>query len=106
MGAFTHREHSVKLSPEQVRDIADLARLDLDDEEVSRFADQLSEVFAYFQRLQELDTAHIAPTASVLPLKNVMRPDESLPPLPPDQVVANAPDAEDNQFRVSAVLDD
>jgi aspartyl-tRNA(Asn)/glutamyl-tRNA(Gln) amidotransferase subunit C len=89
-----------------VRDIAELARLALDEAEVARYAEQLSEVFDYFQRLQELDTDHIAPTASVLPLHNVMRSDESLPPLSPEQVVANAPDSQDNQFRVSAVLDE
>ena len=105
MSAFTSEGDNVELSTEQVREIAELARLDLSDEELARFTGQLSEVLNYFQRLQELDTSHIEPTASVLPLKNVMRPDESLPPLSPEQVVANAPDSQDSQFRVSAVLD-
>jgi aspartyl-tRNA(Asn)/glutamyl-tRNA(Gln) amidotransferase subunit C len=96
----------MELSPDTVRDIAELARLDLSEAEVERFTSQLSEVFDYFQRLQELDTSHIEPTASVLPLKNVLRPDTALPPLDPAQVVANAPDAQDDQFRVSAVLDE
>jgi aspartyl-tRNA(Asn)/glutamyl-tRNA(Gln) amidotransferase subunit C len=96
----------VELSSDVVRDIAELARLELTEEEITLYASQLSQVFDYFQRLQELDTSHIAPTASVLPLKNVLRPDRSAAALSPEQVIANAPDAQDNQFRVSAVLDE
>jgi aspartyl-tRNA(Asn)/glutamyl-tRNA(Gln) amidotransferase subunit C len=94
------------LSHEEVRNIAELAKLELTDEEVALYAGQLSDILGYFQRLQELDTSHIEPTASVLPLKNVMRPDDVGEALPPEQVVANAPDAVDYQFRVSAVLGD
>lgn len=94
----------MKLTVEEVRSIAELARLDLTEDEISLYAGQLSEVLNYFERLQELDTSHIEPTASVLPLKNVLRPDVPGEALPPDEVVANAPDAEDHQFRVSAVL--
>ncbi|MBI5669617.1 MAG: Asp-tRNA(Asn)/Glu-tRNA(Gln) amidotransferase subunit GatC [Chloroflexi bacterium] len=96
----------MELSHDAVRWIADLARLELTDEEISLYAGQLSHILQHFERLQELDTSHIEPTASVLPLKNVMRPDVAQPPLPPEAVIANAPDALDNQFRVSAVLDE
>lgn len=94
----------VELTPEEVRNIAELAKLDLTADEVALYAGQLSDILGHFERLQELDTSHIAPTASVLPLKNVLRADVAAAPLSPEQVVANAPDAEDNQFRVSAVL--
>ena len=94
----------MELTTQEVRDIAELAKLDLTEDEVNRYASQLSEVFNYFQRLQALDTAHIEPTASVLPLKNVLRPDVHIDPLKPAAVVANAPVAQDQQFRVSAVL--
>jgi len=96
----------VELSYEEVRKIAELAKLDLTDEEVRLYAGQLSHVLGYFTRLQELDTSHIPPTASVLPLTNVLRPDAAAAPLTPEQVVANAPDAHDNQFRVNAVFGD
>jgi len=92
------------LTKEEVRSIAELAKLELTEEEVALYAGQLNEVFDYFKRLEELDTSHIAPTASVLPLKNVLRPDVSAEPLSPEQVIANAPDADEHQFRVSAVL--
>lgn len=94
----------MELTREEVRNIAELARLDLTEDEVTLFASQLSQTLSYFQRLQELDTSHVEPTASVLPLKNVLRPDVSGEPLSPEEVIANAPDAEDHQFRVSAVL--
>ncbi len=94
----------MELTHEEVRHIAELAKLELTDEEIERYAGQLSAILGYFQRLEELDTSHIAPTASVLPLRNVMREDVPGAALSPEQVIANAPDAEDNQFRVSAVL--
>lgn len=96
----------MELSREEVRNIAELAKLDLTEAEVELYAGQLTNILGYFQRLQELDTSHIAPTASVLPLKNVLRPDVSTEPLPPEKVILNAPDAVDFQFRVSAVLDE
>lgn len=96
----------MELSAEQVRWIAELAKLDLTDEEIARYAGQLSHILAHFESLEALDTSFIEPTASVLPLKNVLRPDAAAPALSPQQVIANAADAEDNQFRVSAVLEE
>lgn len=96
----------MELSREEVQKIAELAKLDLDENELNLYAKQLSEILGYFERLQSLDTSHIEPTASVLPLKNVMRLDRSTLPLSPEKVIANASDAVDNQFRVSAVLDE
>lgn len=93
------------LSAEQVRAIADLARLELSEDDVARYQRQLSDILIYFQKLEELDTTHIDPTSSVLPLTNVMRPDIAGAPLPVDDVVANAPDSDGQQFRVRAVLD-
>lgn len=95
----------MELSHDEVRKIAELAKLELTDEEVDLYAGQLSSILQYFRRLQELDTSHIAPTASVLPITNVFRSDKAGEPLTPEQVVANAADAVDNQFRVSSVLE-
>ncbi len=95
----------MKLSREQVIDIADLAKLDLTEQEIEQYAEQLSAVLDYADRLNELNTDDIPPTASVLPLQSVMREDEVRPSLPPEKVLANAPAAVDNQFRVDAVLE-
>jgi aspartyl-tRNA(Asn)/glutamyl-tRNA(Gln) amidotransferase subunit C len=94
----------MELSHEAVRRIAELAKLDLTDAEVNLYAGQLSNILQYFQRLQAIDTVQVSPTASVLPLKDVMRPDMSHQLITTEQALANAPDKEDNQFRVSAVL--
>ncbi len=96
----------MELSHDEVRKIAELAKLDLTDAEVALYAGQLSNVLQHFQRLQEVDTSSIPPTASVLPLKNVFRPDVAGEPLTPEEVVANAADSLDHQFRVHAVFGD
>ncbi|MBZ0278583.1 MAG: Asp-tRNA(Asn)/Glu-tRNA(Gln) amidotransferase subunit GatC [Anaerolineae bacterium] len=103
---FIKGSYPVELSHEQVRGIAELAKLDLTDDEVALYAGQLSHILQYFERLQALDTTQIEPTASVLPLKNVLREDVAGTPLDTADVIANAPDTQDNQFRVSAILGD
>ena len=91
------------LTRQEVDHIALLARLALTEEEKTRFAEQLSAVLDYAARLQELDTEAIPPTATVLPLRNVMRSDEARPPSPRDDLLANAPAAEEGCFVVQAV---
>jgi aspartyl-tRNA(Asn)/glutamyl-tRNA(Gln) amidotransferase subunit C len=93
-----------KLSREEVQHIAELARLALTDEEQALYQEQLSAMLEYFERLQELDTEAISPTATVLPLQNVMRADEPAPPFPREDILANAPAAEEGCFKVPAVL--
>lgn len=93
------------LSAEDVRAIADLARLELSEDDVALYQRQLSAILGYFQKLEELDTSRIDPTSSVLPLSNVMRADVAGDPLSVDEAIANAPDSDGEQFRVRAVLD-
>lgn len=84
--------------------IAELAKLALTEEEVERYAAQLSDILAYAERLQQVDTEAIPPTASVLPLRSVMRPDIVQPSLPREIALANGADTADGQFRVEAIL--
>ena len=93
------------LSAEDVRAIADLARLELSEDDIARYQRQLSAILGYFQKLEELDTSHIDPRSSVLPLSSVMRADVAGAPLSVDEAIANAPDSDGEQFRVRAVLD-
>lgn len=95
----------MKLNRAMVEHIAELAKLQLTEEEIDRYAEQLSDILAYAEKLQALDTDAIPPTASVLPLRNVLRPDEVAPSLPRNEVLANAADTADGQFRVDAILD-
>ena len=95
----------MKLSLAQVEHVARLAQLTLSDQEKELFREQLSSILEYAQRLQQLDTSAIPPTATVLPLENVMRDDQVRPSLPLADVLANAPDTEDGHFRVPVVLE-
>jgi len=94
-----------KLTPEDVKHIAELTRLALTPEEIAQYASDLSAILDYAQQLQEVPTDHIHPTASVLPLRNVMRPDEVQPGLDPEDALANAPQREHGYFKVPAVLE-
>ncbi len=94
----------MRLTPEDVRHVAELAKLSLTDEEVVEYAEQLSDILAYAERLSEVDTSGIPPTPFVLPLASVMREDEPEPGLTNEEALANAPDAADGFFRVKAVF--
>ena len=95
----------MSLTPEDVRHIARLARVGLSDDEVLRFQSQLSQILDYFARLQEVDTENVPPTAQTLAMHNVMREDEPQPSIDKEEVLANAPQREDDHFRVRAILE-
>ena len=95
----------MSLTLEEVEHIASLARLSLSPEEKARYREQLSAILDYMAQLRQLDTAKIEPTAAVLPLRTVLRPDEPRPSLPTAELLANAPLAEAGMFRVPPVLD-
>jgi len=95
------------LSREQVQHIARLARVGLSEEDIDRFSEQLSEILEYFERLREVDTEGVPPTARTLPLHNVMREDDRpQPPLDKESVLANAPVREGDHFRVRVILEE
>ena len=89
----------------EVEHIAELARLSLSEDEKALYQEQLSAILEYAERLQALDTSAIPPTATVLPLRSVMRADEPRDSMSRDDVLANAPQVEAESFRVQAVMD-
>jgi aspartyl-tRNA(Asn)/glutamyl-tRNA(Gln) amidotransferase subunit C len=93
------------LTREQIRHVAELAKLKLTEAEIDLFQEQLSEILDYAARLDELDTEQIPPTAAILPLHNVMRSDEPRPSLPRETMLDNAPVVEDGFVKVKLVLD-
>ena len=95
----------MKLSREQVRHIAELAKLGITEEEAELFAGQLSEILEYAQMLNQLDTSAIPPTAQAIPMRSVTRRDEVQPSLSPDKILANAPQRQGNCFKVKLILD-
>jgi len=96
----------MSLSREEVLHIAQLARVGLSEEDVAKFQEQLSDVLDHFETLKALDTEGVEPTSYPLPLESVMRADEVRPSLSREEVLANAPQAEDGAFRVRAVLEE
>jgi aspartyl-tRNA(Asn)/glutamyl-tRNA(Gln) amidotransferase subunit C len=90
---------------ETVLNVAKLARLGLSEEDITLFQSQLSVILGNIQILQEADVTGVSPTAHASRLTNVERPDISRPSYPPEVLLANAPDQEDNCLKVNAVLE-
>ena len=95
-----------KIDEAQVRRVALLSRLELSDQEVSQFSMQLSAIFEYIEKLNELDTENVEPLAHCLPVHNVLREDVPKPSLSNEAALANAPEREDEYFKVPKILDD
>lgn len=81
-----------------------LARLALTNAEIERLTGELGAILDYAAEVSALDTADVPPTAHPLPLVNVFRPDEPRPGLDRDEVLGQAPEAENGQFRVPRIL--
>ncbi len=96
----------MSLSLEDVKKIASLARLNLTDEELGLYREQLSAVLDYAGRLNDLDIAEVQPTTSAVAMQNVMREDKLQPSLSIEEVLLNAPQHSDNQFLIQSVLDE
>lgn len=92
------------LSREQVEHVALLARLELKEEEIEMYRQQLGKILEYIEKLNELDTTDVPPTAHVLPVKNVYREDAVREHMATEKALANAPDREENYFRVPRIL--
>ena len=89
------------LSRDQVLHVARLARLELTEEEVGRFGDELSKVLDHIETIGELgEMADVEPTSHVVAVENALRADEPRPSLPAEVALASAPDAAQGGFRV------
>lgn len=95
----------MSITKKDVDHVAKLARLDLNDTEKDLFTDQLNAILKYAEQLNQLNTEGVVPTSHAMPLVNVMREDIAKPSLPIEKVMLNAPDHEDGQFKVPAVLE-
>ena len=95
----------MKLTRDEVRHIARLARLGLTETEMDKLGEELSDILENFEVLQEVDTSGVLPTAQSIALQNVMGNDEVAASLSPDEVLANAPQREENFFKVRPVLE-
>ena len=95
----------MKLSHEQVRHIARLARLGLNEEEVERLSLQMSDMLGNFEILKELDTTDVPPATHIVPLQNVLRKDDVVESYSQAEILSNAPRQADKCFKVQAILE-
>ena len=93
----------MQLTVEQVRHVAELARLGLSDDEMERLSGELSKILDYIDQLEQLDTSTVEPTAQVGGLADVFRDDAIEASLPVRVALANAPASEGGYFRVRAM---
>lgn len=89
---------------EQVRKVAHLARLELTPEEEAEFTPQVNSILDYFEQLSELDTSNVEPTARAIDVVNVTRPDQLTPFAEREDILDNAPQREEDFFRVPKII--
>jgi aspartyl-tRNA(Asn)/glutamyl-tRNA(Gln) amidotransferase subunit C len=95
---------AARITRAEVEHVAHLARLALTDAEIDALTPELGAILDHAAQVSALDTADVPPTAHPLPLVNVLRPDEVRPCLDRAEVLAAAPEAEDDRFRVPRIL--
>lgn len=95
----------MKINRDQVAQVARLARLNLPAEELDRLTGDMEAILAYVDKLNELDTDGIEPTAHAVPMDNAFREDRVRPSIGIERALANAPDQEDDCFVVPRVIE-
>jgi len=93
-----------KITLDQVRHVARLARLAMDQDQLRRLTPQLESILEYVAKIGEVDVDGVEPMAHATPLVNVLRDDTKTEPLPLEQVLANAPDTDGPFFKVPKII--
>ncbi len=95
----------MSVTENDVRYMADLARLQLSEDEVTSFARDMNKILGYMEHLEELDTSGVEPLEHVIELDSRLRKDEAKAPLSHEDALKNAPDADSDYFRVPKVIE-
>ncbi|RQW76867.1 MAG: Asp-tRNA(Asn)/Glu-tRNA(Gln) amidotransferase subunit GatC [Geobacter sp.] len=95
----------MKITKAEVEHVAKLARLELTEDEKETFTGQMNGILAYVEKLNELETVSVLPTAHAVPMENSFREDEPAASIGIDNALANAPDRIDSFFRVPRVIE-
>jgi len=95
----------MKITKDEVLYVADLARLDLDEAAIEKFAGQIDSILDYVDKLNEVDTAGVRPTSHAIFLTNAFREDEPKEHLDREEALANAPQKEDGSFIVPKIIE-
>lgn len=96
----------MKISKEEVKKVAELARLEFNEAQIEKFTEQLGNILEYIEKLNELDTDNVKPTSHVLDISTPLREDKVQKLLTIDEVLQNAPESEDDFFVVPQVIED
>ena len=104
MNVYSEVWKMAKLTKEEVKHVANLARLAISEEEAEKFAEQLGKITEFAEQLNELDTTNVEPTTHVLPLVNVMREDVATKGLDREVMMLNVKEQEDGQVKVPAIM--
>ena len=96
----------MKVTREDVENVALLSRLRIDEKDMDKNIQELSDFLEYVDRLQQVDTENVAATAHVLPIQNVFREDVVKPSLNRDLALSNSPEQEDGYFRVPKIIEE
>lgn len=96
----------MSLTIDDVRHVANLARLALDDTQLEQLREQLGRILGYAEQVSEVATDDVAPTSHAYPLTNVWRDDVRRPSLDPADARATGPSIEDGRFRVPRIIDE
>lgn len=92
------------INQKEVEHAANLAKLSLDQEKIEKYTKQIGAVLEYVDKLSELDTEDVVPTAYTVPMKNVLREDKVEESLSIEKSIANAPDKKEGQFRAPKIM--
>lgn len=95
----------MEITKNTIEHIANLSRLDLTEEEKSMLLFDMKQIIAYMDKLKELDTSKVKPTAHVMQINNVFREDKSEPSYPKEKLLVNAPLSEGGCFKVPKVVE-
>ncbi len=92
------------LSKKEVEHVAWLAHIELSDEEKTLFTEQFNDILEFFKKIDMIDTKGVEPTYHVLDLKNVSRKDETIPSLPTEEALKNAPKKEKKFIKAPRIV--
>ncbi|BBO76248.1 aspartyl/glutamyl-tRNA(Asn/Gln) amidotransferase subunit C [Desulfosarcina widdelii] len=94
----------MKITKEEVLHVAQLARLDVDEADIERFAGQIGTILEYVDTLKKVDTGGVTGTSHAITLTNAFREDEEKEQLAPEDALANAPEKDDSAFIVPKII--
>jgi aspartyl-tRNA(Asn)/glutamyl-tRNA(Gln) amidotransferase subunit C len=95
---------AMPLTHDEVKHIAELAHLQLEEQELEKYRQQLTSILDYADRLRRVDTSSISPTTTVLPLRSILREDRVANSLDQKDALANAPEQDRRMFRIPPVF--